>query len=322
MRRESLVKEKLIVPLAVIVFTMALTSFIVWFLKEQDKPKIMIVTQRLDIEYWKIFESGAEKALQDFNLDGKVIAPESIYPISNQPNMLKKVLNQQPDALIVAPIDEEVTIPVLMEFMKRNIPVLFVSRDIEWEYKTAFIGPDHYALGEMSGKLLGSMLQPGDQVAIIFGLADDQAMIDRTNGAKKVLENIGIEVVAERSGYDELANPTPVIGSILQSYPNIKGVIATSDRLALEALGTLEEEGLKIPVIGTDGIIEMTEFVGSGKVAATIAQNPYDMGYLSVVQAQKAIEGDSTEKIIDSGIDILTEDNAQDKLNFLKKLLR
>jgi ribose transport system substrate-binding protein len=45
------------------------------------------------------------------------------------------------------------------------------------------------------------------------------------------------------------------------------------------------------------------------------------MGYLSVVQAQKAIEGDSTEKIVDSGIDILTGDNAQDKLNFLKKLL-
>lgn len=315
-------KKKLIVPLALIVFTMAFTSFTVWFLMKQDKPKIMIVAQRLDIEYWEIFKSGAEKALQDFNIDGKVIAPESIYPISNQPNMLKKVLTQHPDALIVAPVDEEVTIPVLMEYKKKNIPVLLVSRDIEWEYKTAFIGPDHYALGEMSGKLLGSMLQPGDQVAIIFGVVDDQAMIDRTNGAKKVLENIGIEVVAERSGYDHLANPTPVMGSILQSYPNIKGVIATSDRLALEALGALEKEGVKIPVIGTDGIIKMIEIVGEERVEATIAQNPYDMGYLSVVQAQKAIEGDSTEKIVDSGIDILTGDNAQDKLNFLKKLLR
>jgi ribose transport system substrate-binding protein len=315
------VKKKLIVPLALIVFTMAFTSLIVWFLKEQDKPNIIIVAQRLDIEYWKIFEAGANKALEDFNLDGKVIAPESIYPISNQPNMLKKVLDQQPDALIVAPIDEEVTIPVLMEYKQKNIPVLLVSRDIDWEDKTAFIGPDHYALGEMAGKLLGSKLQPGDQVAIIFGLADDQAMIDRTNGAKKVLETIGIEVVAERSGYDALANPTPVMGSILQSYPNIKGVIATSDRLALEVLGTLEKEGVKIPIIGTDGIIEMIEFVGEGKVNATIAQNPYDMGYLSVVQAQKAIKGEKTEKIIDSGIDILTVDNAQDRLRFLKKLL-
>ncbi|WP_168733931.1 sugar ABC transporter substrate-binding protein [Metabacillus sediminilitoris] len=315
-------KKNLIVPLAFFFFIMAFTSFTVWFIKEKDKPKIMIVTHRLDIEYWKIFESGAEKAFQDLNLKGKVIAPESIYPISNQPKMLKKVLTQQPDALIVAPIDEEVTIPALMEYKKKNIPVLLVSRDIEWEDKTAFIGPDHYELGEMSGKLLGSMLQPGDQVAIIFGLAYDQVMIDRMNGAKKVLKNIGIEVVTERSGYDDLANPTPVMGSILQSYPNIKGVIATSDRLALEALGTIEEKGMKIPVIGTDGIIEMTEFVESGKVDATIAQNPYDMGYLSVVQALKAIEGDNTEKIIDSGIDIITKDNAEDKINFLKKLLR
>ncbi len=151
-------KKKLIVPLALCVFTMTFISFTVWFLKEQDKPNIIIVAQRLDIEYWKIFESGAKKALQDFKLDGKVIAPESFFPISNKPNMLKEVLNQQPDALIVAPIDEEVTIPVLMEYKKKNIPVLLVSRDIEWEDKTAFIGPDHYALGEMAGKVLGSML--------------------------------------------------------------------------------------------------------------------------------------------------------------------
>lgn len=312
-------KKRLIFPLALIILTITLTSFTVWFIKKQDKPRIMIVAQRLDIEYWKIFEAGANKALKDFNLDGKVIAPESIYPISNQPNMLKKVLKDQPDALIVAPIDPEVTNPILMEYKKKNIPVLLVSRDVEWEYKTSFIGPNHYALGEMAGKLLGSDLKPGDQVAIIFGQEDDQAMLDRTNGAKKVLADIEIEVVTERTGYDHLANPTPVMESILKSYPNIKGVIATTDRLALEALRTLEEEGVKIPVIGTDGIIKMTEFVRSGKVDATIAQNPYDMGYLSVVQAKKVIEGESTEKIIDSGIDIITKDNAKDRLNFLKK---
>jgi ABC-type sugar transport system substrate-binding protein len=57
------------------------------------------------------------------------------------------------------------------------------------------------------------MLQPGNQVAIIYGKADDQAMIDRKNGAKKVLENIGIDVVIEKSGYNHLANPIPVMGS-------------------------------------------------------------------------------------------------------------
>jgi ribose transport system substrate-binding protein len=98
----GILKKKWIVPLVFTVFLIGSISIVVRFLKEDNKPKVIIVVQRLDLEYWKIFESGAKKAFHDFDIDGKVLAPNSIYPISNQLNMLKKVLNQQPDALIVA----------------------------------------------------------------------------------------------------------------------------------------------------------------------------------------------------------------------------
>jgi ribose transport system substrate-binding protein len=244
-----MLKKRWIIPLVITALLIALISIVVQFFNEDNKPKIVVVVQRLDIEYWKTFESGAKEAFSDFDIDGQVLAPESIYPISNQPNLLKKVLNQQPDALIVAPTDPSLALPVLEEYEKKNIPVLLASRDVEWKYKTAYIGTDHYTLGEMAGKLLGSMLQPGDQVAIIFGSQDDQAMIDRKNSIKKVLEGIGIEVVTEQSGYDHMGNPKPVIGTILEKYPNIKGVATTSDRLALDALKTIEEKELEIPVM-------------------------------------------------------------------------
>lgn len=290
-------------------------------LKEKNEPKVIVVAKRLDIEYWKTFESGANKAFRDFDINGKVIAPDSFYPINNQTDMLKNVLNEQPDALVVAPIDSSVTMPVLMEYKKKDIPVIFASRDIEWEYKTAYIGTNHHALGKKAGMLLGSMLQPGDQVAIIFGREDDQAMIDRKNGAKKMLEDIGVEVVTEQPGYDRFGNPKPVAEKILQAYPNLKGIVA-SDRLISDALKAIDKKGINIPVVGTDGLIKTTEFVKSGKIRATIAQNPYDMGYLSVERAKKAIEGVRSEKSIDSGVDIIIEDNAEQRVQFLKKVLQ
>ncbi|MFP3125839.1 sugar ABC transporter substrate-binding protein [Ectobacillus funiculus] len=311
------------IVLPIVVFSLlTLISFAVRFPKEENKPKIIVVVPRLDIEYWKIFESGAKKAFHEFGIDGKVIAPDSVSPISNHTNMLKKVLKQQPDALILVPIDDpSTTIPVLMEYKKKRIPVFLTSRDMEWEYKTAYIGTDNTVLGETAGRLLGSMLQPGDQVAIIFGSLEDRTMIDRKNGAKEVLEDIGIEVVTEQIGYNHFGNPKPVMESILQTYPNIKGVVATSDRLALEALKTIEKDELKIPVIGTDGTIEMTKFIKTGKISATTAQNPYDMGYQSVEQAQKVIKGGIIAKRIDTGVDIITKDNAKERLNFLKDVL-
>jgi ribose transport system substrate-binding protein len=65
----------------------------------------------------------------------------------------------------------------------------------------------------------------------------------------------------------------------------------------------------------------MVESVEAGKINATISENPYDIGYLSVEQALKAIKGDNVEKKIDSGIDIITEDNAKERLDFLQEVL-
>lgn len=89
--------------------------------------------------------------------------------------------------------------------------------------------------------------------------------------------------------------------------------------MALGALRALEGKG-DIPVIGTDGTVEAVESIIAGKMAGTIAQSPYDMGYQGVENALKTIKGEKIEKRIDSGIDIITKENAQEKLEFLQSI--
>jgi ribose transport system substrate-binding protein len=314
-------KKRWFLPLAAIVFLTASLSSIMWYFKEEKNPKVFVVVRRDNSEYWDVFESGAKKAFHDLNINGQVIAPESQYPISNQPDLLKKVLKQKPDALIVAPTVPSVVYPELMEYKEKNIPVFITNTSADWKYKTGYIGTNNKTLGKTAGMLLGTMLQPGDQVAIIHGREDDGVSITRKNSAKRVLEDIGVDIVAEQVGYDRLKNPIPVMDSILQKYPNLKGVLATTDRLALDALQVIEEKQLTIPVVGSDGLEKIVEEVKDGNVSvsATIAQNPYDAGYLSVTQAYKVIKGDRVQTSIDSGVDIVTMDNAKEKLAFLKK---
>jgi len=316
---ERVMKKRWMVSLVCIIVLAALIGFGVTFLKENDKPKVVIVVKAFDKDYWRIFEAGAEKAFADFDIDGKVIAPDSEYPPTKQNNILKKVLRQNPDALIVAPVEPSTSIPILMEYHKKHIPVLLADTEAEWKDQTAYIGTDHPTLGKIAGELLGSMLQPGDQVALISGTAFGSIMSDRIKGAREALEAAGIEIVTEQQGYDGFGNMKSVMENILQTYPDIKGVFATTDALALAALKVIEEKGLKIPVIGTDGTMNMVKFIESGRLSGTVSQNPYDIGYLSVQQALKAIKGEAVRKRIDSGVDIITEDNAREKLDFLKK---
>ncbi|GAA3316657.1 hypothetical protein GCM10020331_013300 [Ectobacillus funiculus] len=103
----------------------------------------------------------------------------------------------------------------------------------------------------------------------------------------------------------------------------MKGVYTTTDLYALEALTVVEEHGLKMPVIGADGIMEMIELIKDGTLTGTVAQNPYDIGYISIETASKVIKGEKkVRRNIDTGVDIISKDNAKLKLDFMGDLLR
>ncbi|MFP3125721.1 sugar ABC transporter substrate-binding protein [Ectobacillus funiculus] len=310
--------KKWMVPLVFVVFLTVAIGFTAKFLKRDEKPKVVVVLQELNTDLSKTIKAGIEKGFADFDIDGKVMAPDSQDSASNQIVLLKDVLKQKPDALIIIPIQSPASIPVFKEYQKRNIPVLMLYQDACWKDQTTFIGTDHLRLGKIAGELLSSFLQPGDQVVIIHDTKTNPAVNDRVMGAKETLGDGGIEIVAEQRGDDESRNVKLVISNILQTYPNIKGVFATNDNIALDALKAIEEKDLKIPVVGTDGTRGMLKAVEEEKLNVALAQNPYDMGYVSVEQALRAIKGEHVDKRIDSGVDIVTKDNAKSRIDFYK----
>ena len=157
--------------------------------------------------------------------------------------------------------------PILDEFVKQYIPILLMNSDDSWEKKTAYIGTNNLELGKKAGILLASQLQPGDQVALL----GRQTSIEekRIKGAKISLDTVGIKVVTEK--VDLPINDSNAVEeamkTILQEHPDLKGVITSSDYIAIPALKVIQEHGLEIPVTGTDGLTEMLN-VNQGR-------NPY-----------------------------------------------
>lgn len=306
--------------LVAIIFFSILIGYIVKSSERGNKPKIVVVLRTLNLEYWQIVRSGAEQAFHDFDIDGKVIAPDSELQIKEQITILKKALEQNPDALIVAPNQPPAVIPVLKEYKNNNIPVMIVDTETDWNGQTAFIGTDPYTLGEKSGELLASMLQPGDQVALIGETLFTSRESVRMRSARETLQDAGVEIVTEQVVDTDREKIRSVMGHILKQFPDIKGVFAANDEIALHSLEEIKEKEFQIPVVGTDGISDIMEGIEEGSLDATVAQNPYDMGYLSVERALKAIKGEPGQKRIDSGVDLITQDNAKERLDFMKEI--
>ena len=109
---------------------------------------------------------------------------------------------------------------------------------------------------------------------------------------------------------------------VLQQHPDLKGVVASTDYIALPALKVIQDHGLEIPVTGTDGITEMLELIEKGTFSSAVVQNPYDMGYLSVQTALRVSKGETVNKKIDSGVDVITKENVKQRIDFYNKVLK
>jgi ribose transport system substrate-binding protein len=107
-----------------------------------------------------------------------------------------------------------------------------------------------------------------------------------------------------------------VMENILTSNPDLGAVFATSDQMALGAIEAVDAHRLsgKLVVVGFDAGKEAVRAVSMGRIAAMVAQNPFNMGKLAVAAAYRAARGESVEKRIDTGTGLVTKDNAAEHL--------
>ncbi|OIJ17471.1 hypothetical protein BKP37_02965 [Anaerobacillus alkalilacustris] len=286
-----------------------------------EKPMAVVVVKDLETQYWELVKAGAEKGFRDFGIEGKVVAP-SYEDVDSQKDLLKSILNEKPNLLIVSPLNSEI-IPTLEKFNANNIPVFLLDTDNAWENKTAYIGTNNIDLGKMGGMFLASQLQPGNEVVLIAGDINHPISGDRVKGAKHSLKAADIKIATEAFDLpNESKSVNEVMEKILLDHPHIKGVFADTDIKALGVYEAIEEFNLNVPVIGADGINEMIELIEGGMLSGTVAQNPYDMGYISVEMAKKVIRGERVERTIDTGVDIIIKGNATQRLAFQRELLR
>lgn len=283
------------------------------------------VPKALDQEFWITSEAGAEAA--DEELPGASVlvdAGSSEAAIDEQIAVVEDMLTRGVDALCVAPTAPDQLIPVLTR-ASGEVPVLLVDTDIpQWDGKTSYIGTDNLEGGRVGGEYIVEELDGSGTMAVIEGAPGNNATDARSEGAVEVAEEAGIEVVASVTANSDRAEGVNVMSDILQNNPEVESVFAANDQMALGALETLRSRDLEgdVTVVGYDGTEEATQvIIDGGGMDATVAQNPYDMGSTCVEQAAAAANDEEIEANIDTGVTLVTEENAEDYLREYRERL-
>ena len=169
------------------------------------------------------------------------------------------------------------------------------------------IASDNVAGGKMAGDFIAQKLGDNAKVIQLEGIAGTSAARERGEGFKQAIEAHKFDVLASQPADFDRTKGLNVMENLLASKGSVQAVFAQNDEMALGALRAISAANKKVVVVGFDGTDDGVKAVKSGKMAATIAQQPELIGSLGVENADKVIKGQAVEAKIPVPLKVVTE---------------
>jgi erythritol transport system substrate-binding protein len=196
-----------------------------------------------------------------------------------------------------------------------NIPSFLVDREITQEGVAVSQIVSNNAqgaaiLGEQFAKL---MAESGTYIELTGKDTDTNAHI-RSQGYHDVLDALpDMKMVAQQTANWSQTEGYSVTEALLSQYPDVKGIIAGNDTMALGAqAAVLAAKKPGIIVVGFDGSDDAIKSINQGELKATSLQPVAEMALQAAIQADQYIQTGSTGQPEKQSIDmvLLTPDNA------------
>ncbi|MCR6111729.1 ribose ABC transporter substrate-binding protein RbsB [Bacillus sp. A301a_S52] len=258
----------------------------------------------LNNPFFVTLQEGAEEKADELGIQLNVVDAQDDN--SKQVNDVEDLIQQGVDVILINPTDSSAVVSAVELANAENIPVITVDRGADGGEVVAHIASDNIAGGEMAGELLVELVGEGAEVAELEGIPGSSAARERGEGFNNIATE-SLDVVTSQTANFDRAEGLSVMENILQGNPNIEGVFAHNDEMALGALEAIEASGRDIVVIGFDATDDAVTAVESGRLAGTVAQQPIMIGESAVQAAFDLLSGEDVEDFIPVDLELVTE---------------
>lgn len=283
-----------------------------------DRPTVALIMKSLANEFFVTMAEGAEahhaEHADEYDLIVNGIRNES--ELSQQVALVEQMVARGVDAIVIAPADSRALVPILKRAQQAGIVVVNIDNQLDEEtlaqagIDVPFVGPDNRAGARMVGEVLAQRLQPGDQVAILEGVPTAFNAQQRRLGFEDAMREAGMQVVAVQSGQWEQAAGNTVAAGIINANPNLKGILASNDNMALGAAAAIRQAGKtgQIALVGFDNIPAIRGLLRDGRVLATADQHADRLAVYGIEYALQILGGESPQDR-QTPVDLVTADS-------------
>ncbi|MET7314105.1 substrate-binding domain-containing protein [Streptomyces thermoviolaceus] len=272
-------------------------------------PKMGLSLSTLNNPFFVQIKSGAQAEAKKLGIELTVTDAQN--DASQQANQLQNFTSAGLGAIIVNPVDSDAASNAVKAAGKADIPVIAVDRGVNKAEIDALVASDNVAGGELAAKTLAEKLGGTGRIVILQGQAGTSAARERAAGFAQGLKAYpGIKVLAQQPADFDRTKGLDVMSNLLQAHPDVQGVLAANDEMALGAVKALgSKAGTSVQVVGFDGTPDGLTAVKNGTLYASVAQQPTQLGRIAVDNALEAVQGKKIEQTVKVPVKVVTKEN-------------
>ncbi|SEN84079.1 erythritol-binding protein [Sphingomonas gellani] len=256
---------------------------------------MVVITPSLDNPFFGQEAIGAEERARALGYSTlKFSHGDDAY---KQSELVDTAIARNAAAIILDNAGADASLAAVLRARAAGVPVFLIDREISSRGAAAVqIVSNNYQGATLGAQAFAEALGERGPYLELVGRESDTNAIIRSRGYHDVLAQYpDLKMVSRQSANWDQAQAFTVTQSVLQAHPEIRGVIAGNDTMALGAVAALESAGrADVVVVGFDGSNDARDAIIAGKMRATVLQPAKRQAQFAVDLADRFLRTGST----------------------------
>lgn len=281
---------------------------------------LYIITPSHSNPFFKTEAESASAKAKELGYEVKTVSHDD--DATKQAELFDNAIADKAAAIICDNAGADATVAAVKKARDNNIPTFLIDREIN-ESGVAIsqiVANNYQGAKAIAEKFVEAMGEKGEYAELLGKESDTNSGV-RSSAFHEIIDQYSdMKMVAQQTANWEQTEAYQKVETILQSNPNIKGIICGNDTMAVGAAAAIKAAGLKdIKIIGVDGSDEAAEQIKSGNMVGTALQQAALIAEMGVEQADEYLKNGTTGKDEKQLVDCIaiTKDNVDKLKNFV-----
>ncbi|MBL7259696.1 D-ribose ABC transporter substrate-binding protein [Paractinoplanes lichenicola] len=280
---------------------------------------VVIITPSPDNVFFKAEQDAAAAQAKKLGYETLVLSHDD--DPTKQSQQFDTAISRKAAAIILDNAGADASVTAIQRAKDANIPTFLIDREInKTGVAVAQIVSNNAQGAGLGGQEFAKLMGNKGEYAELTGKPTDTNAGVRSKGYHGILDQYpDLKMVAQQSANWDQAEALQKTQTILQAHPNIKGIIAGNDTMALGAWAAVQAAKKDIVVVGFDGSPDVVSSIQKKAIKATVLQPASKIAEMAVDQADAYIKaGGKTDQPEKQSIDcvLVNPDNADSVKNF------